>query len=85
MRDIAEEVRTNSSAIYSCATLNMDEQRQDDQQELISYSSVPIQDVALKTYWEQWMIEKVGERESGRSVLAAWQYDDDDDDHCKHL
>ena len=41
-------------------------------------SSVPIQDVALKTYREQWTIEIGGERGSGRSVLVAWHDDDDD-------
>ena len=38
-----------------------------------------IQDVAWKTSREQWMIEKGGERGSGRSVLAV-QHDDEDDD-----
>ena len=36
------------------------EQRQDDQLEPTYNSFVPIQDVALKTYWERWMIEKSG-------------------------
>ena len=49
----------------------MDEQRRDDQLEPIYNSSVPIQDVALKTYREQWMIETGGGRGSGRCVLAA--------------
>ena len=35
----------------------MDGQRQDDQLEPIYDSSVPIQDIALKTYREQWTIE----------------------------
>ena len=42
MRDTAGEVRT-----YSCGPFHMDEQRQDDQQEPIYNSSVPIQDIAL--------------------------------------
>ena len=54
----------------------MDEQRQDDQQETIYNSSVPIQDVVLKTYRERWMIETGGKRGSGRSVLVA-RHDDD--------
>ena len=54
----------------------MDEQRQDDQLESIYNSSVPIQYVALKTFWEQWPIETGSERESGRSVLAS-RHDDD--------
>ena len=37
-----------------------------------------IQDIALKTSWEQWMIETGGERGSGKSVLAV-QHDDDDE------
>ena len=38
----------------------MDKQRQDDQLEPIYNSSVPIQDIALKTSWEQWAIETGG-------------------------
>ena len=49
----------------------MDEQRQDNQLEPIYSYSVLIQDVALKTYWERWVIETGGERVSGRSVLAV--------------
>ena len=60
----------------------MDEQRQDNQLEPIYNSSVPIQDVALKT------IETGGGRGSGRSVLAV-QHDDDDEVNdiiiCKQL
>ena len=58
----------------------MDEQRQDDQQEPIYDSSVPMQDIALKTSQERWTIETNGENGSGRSVLAARHDDDDDDD-----
>ena len=57
----------------------MDEQRQDDQLEPIYNSSVPIQDVTLKTYRKRWTIERGGERGSGISVLMA-RHDDDDDD-----
>ena len=49
----------------------MDGQRLDEQLETIYNSSVPIQDVALKTSEERWTIETGGERGSGRSVLAA--------------
>ena len=35
-----------------------------------------IQQLALKTYQERQMIEKGGVRGSGRSMLAAWHYDD---------
>ena len=35
----------------------MDEQRQDDQLEPIYNSSMPIQDNALNTTWERWMIQ----------------------------
>ena len=52
-----------------CGSLHMDEK------EPIYNSSVLIQDVALKTYQEWWMIEMGGERGSGRSVLVA--HDDD--------
>ena len=57
----------------------MDEQRQDDQLEPTYCSSVPIQDVALKTCRKQWTLEKGGERESGISVPIARRDDDDDD------
>ena len=57
----------------------MNEQKQDDQLEPIYNCSVPIQDVALKTYREQWTIEMDGGRRSGRSVLAV-RHDNDDDD-----
>ena len=49
----------------------MDEQKQDDQLEPTYNSSVLIQDVTMKTYREQWTIEKDGVRGSGRSVLAV--------------
>ena len=39
-------------------------------------SSVPIQDVVLKTSREQWTIETGGERGSGKSVLATWHDDE---------
>ena len=77
MQNTAGEVRMNPSAIYSCGPLHMDEQRQEDQPKPIYNSSVPIQDIALKTFWEQCMIETDGERGSGRSVLAARHGDDE--------
>ena len=49
----------------------MDEQRQDDQLEATYSSSVPIQDVVLKTCRKQWTIGKGGEKGSGISVLKA--------------
>ena len=49
----------------------MDEQRQDDQLEPTYSSSVPIRDVALRTYRKQWTIETGDERGSGISVLIA--------------
>ena len=55
----------------------MDERRQDDQLERTYNSSVPIQNVALRTYRERWTIERSGGRGSGRSVLAA-RHDDYD-------
>ena len=54
----------------------MDKQRQDSQIEPTYSSSMPIQDVALKTCQEQWTIEKGGKRGSGIFVLMA-QHDDD--------
>ena len=55
----------------------MHEQRQDDQLEPTYSSYVQIQDVALKTYRKQWMIEKGGGKGLGTSMLMA-RYDDDD-------
>ena len=49
----------------------MDVQRQDDHIEPIYNSSVPVQDVTLKTYRERWTLEKGGSRGSERSVQAA--------------
>ena len=62
----------------------MNEQRQDDQLEPIYNSSVPIQDIALKTSGERWTIEICGERGSGRSVMAA-RLDDDIRDNTYHF
>ena len=62
----------------------MDEQRQDDQIEPIFNSSVAIQDVAMKIFQEQWMIETGGERGSGRSVLVV-RHDDVDDLYVSSL
>ena len=58
----------------------MDEQKQDDKQEPTYNKSVPIRNVALKTYWKQWTIEGGGRRGSEISVLMAWHDDNDDDD-----
>ena len=55
----------------------MDEQRQDDLLEPIYNSSVSIQDVALKTYQERWMIETGGGRGPGKSMLVV-RHDDDE-------
>ena len=57
----------------------MDEKRQDDQLEPTYSSSVPIWDVALKSCWKKWIIEKGDEKGSGLSVLMS-RYDDNDDD-----
>ena len=57
----------------------MDEQNQNDQLEPTYISSVPIRDVALKTYQKRWTIENGGGRGSGISVLMM-RHDDDEDD-----
>ena len=54
----------------------MDEQRLEDQLELINNSSVPIQDVPWKTCRERWTIEMGGERGSRKSEQET-KYDDD--------
>ena len=58
----------------------MNEQRQDDQLELIYNSSVPIRAIALKTSRVKLTTETSGERGSRRSTLAAG-HDYVDDDH----
>ena len=60
----------------------MDEQRQDNQLEPVYNSSVPIQDIALKTSRERWTIGTDGERGSKRSMLVARH---DDDDVCVYI
>ena len=62
----------------------MDEQRQDDQLELIYNSSGSIEDVALKTYQERWTIETGDERGSRISVLAG-RHDDNDDNYFQRF
>ena len=58
---------------FSCGPLHMDKQGQDDKLEPIYNRSVPIQ--------ERWSIEKSAKSGSGRSVLAAWHDNDDEDIH----
>ena len=75
MLDPAGDVEMNSLVTYSCGPLHMDEQRQDVQLGPTYNSSVPIQDVALKTYRKRWTTERSGGREPERSVLMAWHDD----------
>ena len=49
----------------------MDEQRQDDQVEPTYRNSVPIQDVALKSWQKQRTLGRSAERGSGISVLMV--------------
>ena len=65
---------------FSNGPLHTDEVVLDDQRELIYKNSVRTQDVVLKTCWKRWMIETNGERESGKSVPARHDDNDDDDD-----
>ena len=58
--------------MYSCGPLHMDEQGLCNQLEPTNNSSVLIQDVAWKTWWEWWMSGKSG---SGKCIIAAC-YDD---------
>ena len=76
MWDTTEDVEKNSKARYSCGPLHMDEQRQDDQLEPIYNCSVPMQDIAFRTYRELWTIEKGGWKGSRRSVLTVLHDDD---------
>ena len=77
MRNTVGEVGTRSKVMYSCGPLHMDEQRQDVQLEPTYSSSVPIRDVALRTYRRQWTIGRGGDRGSEISVLIARHEDDD--------
>ena len=61
----------------------MDVQRLDDQLEPTYISSVPIQDVALRTSRKQWTIGRGGESGSGISVVMVWR-DDNDDNFYDH-
>ena len=80
MWDTAGEVGMNSWVTYTCGTLHMDHQKQDDQIEPTYNGYVPIQDVALKTYQKRWTTEKGGRGGSERPLLVAWNVDDDDED-----
>ena len=71
--------RSKDKPISDIVPVHMDEQKQDDLLEPIYNSSVPIQDIELKTFRKRWMIETGGERGPGRSVLEAW-YDHDHDE-----
>ena len=64
--------------MYSNRPFHIDKQKLDDQLEPTYSSSVPIRNVALKTYLKQWTIKKDGEKGSGISMLMA-EHDDDDD------
>ena len=71
MQDTAVELGTNSKVTYSCRPLHMDKQSQDDQLESTQNSSVPIQDVILKTYRKRWTIETGGGE--GQRDLRWWR------------
>ena len=66
----------DSLVTYSCGPFHMDKQRQDNQLEPTYNSSMPIRNVALKTYRGRWMIEKGGERGWGRSALVVGHDDE---------
>ena len=71
--------------MYSYRPPHVAEQKQDDQLEHTYSNYVRIRDVAQKTCKMRWTIEKIGERGSGISVLAARHDDDDDDDDDDYL
>ena len=71
--------------MYSCGHLNMDKQRQGGQLEPTNGNFVPIWDVALRTSWKQWMIEKGDKKGSGISVMVVRHDDEDDDDDQLYL
>ena len=59
--------------MYSCGPFHMDEQKQDDQLEPTYSSSVPIRDVALKTYRKQWSMVKGGVSGSDKTFLFFYR------------
>ena len=71
--------------MFSCGLLHKDKQVLGDQLEPIYNSSVLIEDVTWKTYWERWTIETNSERGSRKSVQVACHDDDDDDDDLHSL
>ena len=58
--------------IETCGPLLMDEQSQDNQLKPTYSSSVPLRDVTLKIYREQWTIERGGERGSYDWYRNLW-------------
>ena len=70
MWDTAGEIRTNSQVIYSCGSLHLDKQRQDDQQEPIYSSSVPIQEGSSLEDLPESMDDREGE---GQGDLCWWR------------
>ena len=70
--------------MHSYGHPHMAEKKQDVLLEPTYNSSVPIYDVALKTYRKRWMIGRGSGRGSGRSVLMV-RDDDDDDDYVKWI
>ena len=67
MQHTAGEVWTNPEVIYSRGLLHMDEQRQENQWELIYNSSEPIQNIAWKTSRKRWTGET-----GGRATCWWW-------------
>ena len=78
MRYTTGEIRTNLrvKAMYFCGLLHTDEEGLGDQLEPVYNSSVLVQDVAWKTYREQWTIETSDKWGPGKSVLKA-RHDDE--------
>ena len=76
----AVEVRTSSQVIYSYRPLHMAGQKQGDRLKPTYSSSEMIRGIAMRTSRKRWTIG----RESGGSVLMAWQDDNDGDvvDRC---
>ena len=69
MQDPAGEVGTSSYVMYSSGPLDMDEQRPEGQLEPTYSSSLPIQDVALKTSRNHWNIG-MGWQKKVREICA---------------
>ena len=73
------------NSMFSYGLLRMDMPVLTDQPKLTFIRSVPTLDAAYRTYIEQWLIGKNGERKSRESMLSANLDDNDSFSRTEHL